>query len=351
MTYRVITIGPRGMMQPPDAAGATLESKLGAEFGWDQRVFPTGQERQLDVAFVVPTAWEGDTITVKFRMRTASVAGDCLFDLHYAVIPLGSTNRAAVTMSQFSTQQTTTVPGVAYQEFEVTFSDIPVVLPGDVVMLRLLRDGTDPNDTTGDILLMESTITYSEIAGGTGVGQTNTASNRGAGVGVYSVKVGVDLQFRSLTSSDGTLDFTSTADELDMIRAFPIEKFVSGKLSTTQASPGPAVGGMFVFDPALYPNTTQVSFGAVGWVDGVTLGSGLDLVVSLYNVTDGEPVTGSSLTFNTSTPTDISVMLVLSVNPGDIKTAKKIYEVRAVLTGAVDPSDMGTSETATWIMY
>lgn len=46
-------------------------------------------------------------------------------------------------------------------------------------------------------------------------GETNTASNLGAGEGVFGAKVGVDLQFKSFTVDNGLL-ISSTADEIDI---------------------------------------------------------------------------------------------------------------------------------------
>ena len=51
--------------------------------------------------------------------------------------------------------------------------------------------------------------------GGGGGGEANTASNVGAGVGVFDQKTGVDLQFKSITSN-GSIDIVSTASEIDV---------------------------------------------------------------------------------------------------------------------------------------
>ena len=58
-------------------------------------------------------------------------------------------------------------------------------------------------DNSRDIVTKEYADTLS------GTGQTNTASNLGAGEGIYSTKVGVDLQFKSLIGGD---NITLTAD-------------------------------------------------------------------------------------------------------------------------------------------
>lgn len=48
------------------------------------------------------------------------------------------------------------------------------------------------------------------------VGEVNTASNIGAGTGVFSTKVGTDLEFKSLTSTGGTVTITNTATTVNL---------------------------------------------------------------------------------------------------------------------------------------
>lgn len=52
-----------------------------------------------------------------------------------------------------------------------------------------------------------------EAIGGAGSGEANTASNLGGGLGLYSVKVGVDLQFNSLAAAD--FDLASNVVTID----------------------------------------------------------------------------------------------------------------------------------------
>jgi hypothetical protein len=52
-----------------------------------------------------------------------------------------------------------------------------------------------------------------EIGSGGGGGEVNTASNIGSGEGVFSAKVGVDLQLKSLLAGEN-ISITSTANEI-----------------------------------------------------------------------------------------------------------------------------------------
>ena len=72
-----------------------------------------------------------------------------------------------------------------------------------------------------------------DLPGGGG-GEVNTASNLGAGVGVYETKVGVDLRFNSLVGQDGVVISEDDAnDEIDVavdLAATPGLEFSTGKL-------------------------------------------------------------------------------------------------------------------------
>lgn len=51
------------------------------------------------------------------------------------------------------------------------------------------------------------------------LGEVNTASNIGTGEGVFSAKVGTDLEFKSLTSSDASITISASATEIDLTTA------------------------------------------------------------------------------------------------------------------------------------
>ena len=62
---------------------------------------------------------------------------------------------------------------------------------------------------------VDGTINF-DGSGVSGTGEANTASNVGGGIGIFSTKVGVDLQFKSLIAGDGvTLD--NITDPLEII--------------------------------------------------------------------------------------------------------------------------------------
>lgn len=56
-------------------------------------------------------------------------------------------------------------------------------------------------------------ITITSAAGG---GEVNTASNVGIGAGTFAQKIGPELQFRSLTSSDGSQTITQNTDNINI---------------------------------------------------------------------------------------------------------------------------------------
>lgn len=63
--------------------------------------------------------------------------------------------------------------------------------------------------------------------------------------------------------------------------------------------------------------------------------------VLLYNLTDGETVTGTTLTTNSLSPTRYSTAaLTVGAAVGNIKTSTKVYEVRLTTDGILD-TDFG----------
>lgn len=92
----------------------------------------------------------------------------------------------------------------------------------------------------GDVLVFRIDPATALSGGGGGGGEANTASNIGSGVGLFSSKVGVDLQFRSLVAGPGvtitpsgstvTISSTPTAALLD------VEVVVGTNYSATSAN-------------------------------------------------------------------------------------------------------------------
>jgi hypothetical protein len=77
----------------------------------------------------------------------------------------------------------------------------------DTINLRTLVAGTNMSIVTdGDTVTLNSTATG-------GSGEVNTASNLGAGSGIFASKVGTDLQFKSIVQGTG-ISITSTGTEI-----------------------------------------------------------------------------------------------------------------------------------------
>jgi hypothetical protein len=60
-------------------------------------------------------------------------------------------------------------------------------------------------------------ITITSAAGG---GEVNTASNVGIGAGTFAQKAGPELQFRSLTSSNGSVAISQNTDNIDIVAPY-----------------------------------------------------------------------------------------------------------------------------------
>jgi hypothetical protein len=84
--------------------------------------------------------------------------------------------------------------------------------------------GTNISITTDDIA---DAITIN--ATGAAAGEANTASNLGGGAQLFAQKSGIDLQFRSVTSSDLSVrELTTSANELNMSTVQPFTQFFGG---------------------------------------------------------------------------------------------------------------------------
>jgi len=103
--------------------------------------------------------------------------------------------------------------------------------------------------------------------------------------------------------------------------------------------------GRFAFNPTDWAATTFY-FGAVFSVTNA-LQTG---TVLLYNVTDGEVVTGATLTTSSLPPVkQESAALTVGVAAGNLKNTEKIYEIRLSITGAL-PTDVINLGTAYMLM-
>jgi hypothetical protein len=110
---------------------------------------------------------------------------------------------------------------------------------------------------------------------------------------------------------------------------------------STDATSGTLSVGQFSFNPAAYPAGTGFNLTVTFSVsDGALTGQ-----VLLYNVTDGEVVTNSTLTTSSTAP-DGQTSLALPVGgaAGDLKLSAKVYEARISVSGAtaVDMVSVGS---------
>jgi hypothetical protein len=67
---------------------------------------------------------------------------------------------------------------------------------------------------TGELSVRKSGGTTVSLESGAGGGEANTASNLGAGQGVFKSKVGVDLQFRSLTATSSKISLANNTNDI-----------------------------------------------------------------------------------------------------------------------------------------
>jgi hypothetical protein len=60
---------------------------------------------------------------------------------------------------------------------------------------------------------------FQELGSGGGGGEVNTASNLGAGEGIFRAKVGTDLEFKSISVGEG-LDITATSAQITIFSGY-----------------------------------------------------------------------------------------------------------------------------------
>lgn len=109
--------------------------------------------------------------------------------------------------------------GSDVQAYDAVLADLAglSLTKGDIVVY----DGSNltklDQGTGGDYLQVHSAaatgLRWNSAAGGSGSGETNTASNLGSGLGIFKDKSGVDLRFRSI-GADSTITLTSAANSV-----------------------------------------------------------------------------------------------------------------------------------------
>jgi hypothetical protein len=145
---------------------------------------------------------------------------------------------------------------------------------------------------------------------------------------------------------DGT--YTASAQQLEyarkknwdsMVLNLAMDKVVTQAVPSLSCSQFHWYNGYWGFgfpgaaEPAYY-------FTAVAWVSGPTPGK--TLKVELYNLTNGELVTGTDVTTGSATPVVLkSPAISVGAGAGQLRNIETIYEVRVTLIGAADPADFG----------
>jgi hypothetical protein len=105
---------------------------------------------------------------------------------------------------------------------------------------------------------------------------------------------------------------------------------------TVTGTTTPRALASFSYDPTTFLSGTDFQFEVMLWANLGTLTAG----VSLYNLTDGETVTGTSFTTSNTTPTRFnSGNLTVGAAAGNLKNSRKTYEIRITTTGT-NPTDV-----------
>ena len=155
----------------------------------------------------------------------------------------------------------------------------------DSGQLQLVNDSASPGNTklygtNGSGVLGW----YDQPAGASG--EINTASNLGAGVGVFDGKVGVDLQFRSLVSQNNLLSITldGANDEIDFtvnegnIDHDGLLNYVANEHATPKNSLEINLGQLQLTNDLTTPGNSKIygtnATGTKGWYDQPTGGGG-----------------------------------------------------------------------------
>lgn len=111
---------------------------------------------------------------------------------------------------------------------------------------------------------------------------------------------------------------------------------------STSFTDGTLAVGQTTIDPSAWTGATftfQVRYTLL------CSGAGITVQALLYNVTDGEVVTDTTLTHtgNTAYTTVTSVVLTVGAAAGNLKPTAKVYEIQlSVSAGGVGPADVAT---------
>jgi hypothetical protein len=105
---------------------------------------------------------------------------------------------------------------------------------------------------------------------------------------------------------------------------------------SVDATSGVLAIGQFGFNAANYPFGTEFRFRSTLSVSGGALTG----TVLLYNLTDGEVVSATTLSTSSTTPdSQVGLDIPVGVIAGNLKPSAKTYEVRLSVTGAL-PTDI-----------
>lgn len=119
-----------------------------------------------------------------------------------------------------------------------------------ILNLKSIKNGTNITVTNN-----ADDVTISTSA------EANTASNLGAGVGVYAQKVGPDLQFKSVTASGGLTTTGSTSTTVNIDGSGLLS---SGSVSGTTNYVSKFTGANAIGNSQIFDNGTNIGFGVSG---------------------------------------------------------------------------------------
>ena len=192
----------------------TTATRTGITFPLNQVVFDTDLQRFYvgdgsTAGGVVVGSGTGEANTAS-NSGTAGVgvwARKTGVDLEFKNLNAGS-NKIAIT------------DDVGNDEIDIDVNEGNLSIAGSQLTGTVTIDGSIPTGGTAGQVLEKIDGTSYNVQWATpsgGSGEANTASNLGAGIGVFEGKVGVDLQFRSLVSQNNRLTITEDVgnDEVD----------------------------------------------------------------------------------------------------------------------------------------